>query len=105
MPTIQRTAKLQFTGLLKTKYSPAPVAFAAAAIALGLLFPQQQPEAVAANQGQENPIGDSHSSPPTWYTSSAPIQATTHWEITTANVFHLLPSSRRMVATAATQGV
>lgn len=87
--------------LFSTSAAPAAIS-----IALRLLWPEDQPQAVAQDQGQQNPVGQLHTKkPPIWYTSRAASQATRHWAITTATVFHLEPSSRRMVATAATQGV
>lgn len=84
---------------------PAPATALAISITFWLPSMEEQPQAVAQNQGEEEPVCNVHSRPPIWYTRNAAIQATMHWEMTTATVFHLEPSSRRMVATAATQGV
>lgn len=43
--------------------------------------------------------------PPSWYTTNAQIHATAHWSTTTPMVWIREPSSRRIAATAATQGV
>lgn len=84
---------------------PAPATALAISITFWLPSMEKQPEAIAQNQGEEEPVCNFHRMPPIWYTRNAAIQATMHWEMTTTMVLHLEPSSRRMVATAATQGV
>ncbi len=77
----------------------------AIAAAAGLLFPKNQIQAVAGYSRQQQDIQHIHSRHPTWYTTSATSHATTHCKITTPTVLLREPSSRRMVATAAMQGV
>ena len=82
-------------------------AVAAAALA-AFALPQNSPQGEKGKNGDESQhkiIPARHSRPPTLYIKKAASHATAHCTSTTPTVAQREPSSRRMVATAATQGV